>query len=161
MQRHALSASTSTLADLVVHEQAAATVQELAGGPVGSLSHLIPVNPGPTELAELQDRLAATRAAAKAKKADKKVKSAAPALAAAGEPVTSAAAVPDAKPAGAAKRAAEAGPAQAAAKKFRAADIAPELADKQVWNSIFLGGRGEAKETYSCRSLSSRGMGIS
>ena len=145
-------------------------MEELAGVPVGPLSHLIPVYPGPTELAELQDRLAASRAAAKARKAEKKSKSAAPAAAAAAvatvlqdvsdDAQTSGKVVPESSN-GAAKRAAEAGQAKAAAKKFRAADIAPQLADKQVWSSIFLGDRGEAKETYSCRSLSSRGMGIS
>ena len=140
--------------------------------PVGSLSHLIPVNPGPAELAELQDRLAASRAAAKAKRALKQAKASAPAAppAAAGallaaDPASSSLEI-TAKaaaelPSGAAKRAAEASQPKAAAKKFRAATIAPQLADKQVWNSIFLGDRGEAKETYSCRSLSSRGMGIS
>lgn len=60
----------------------------------------------------------------------------------------------------AAKRQAEAAPQKAAAKKFKATQLVPANADKHVWASIFLGDRKERKETYSCRSLSSRGMGI-
>ena len=58
------------------------------------------------------------------------------------------------------KRAAEGAAPQAAAKKFRATSLVPANADKQVWASIFLGDRKEQKETYSCRSLSARGMGL-
>ena len=58
------------------------------------------------------------------------------------------------------KRQADGAAPKAAAKKFKATSLVPAHADKQVWASIFLGDRKEQKETYSCRSLSSRGMGI-
>lgn len=47
---------------------------------------------------------------------------------------------------------------KAAAKKIRAADLAPANADKKLWAALFTSAHGpQAKETYSCRSTSARG----
>ena len=46
----------------------------------------------------------------------------------------------------------------ARAKKFKATEAAPAHASKEVWASIFTSSRPEAKETYGCRALSSRGL---
>lgn len=47
---------------------------------------------------------------------------------------------------------------KAHAKKFKATEAAPAHASKEVWASIFTSSRPEAKETYGCRALSSRGL---
>jgi hypothetical protein len=49
------------------------------------------------------------------------------------------------------------GDEKAQAKKFKATELAPSKASKEVWSSIFLSSRPEEKETYGCRALSSRG----
>ena len=43
-------------------------------------------------------------------------------------------------------------------KRFKAAEVKPAHASKEVWASIFTSSRPEAKETYGCRALSSRGL---
>lgn len=47
-----------------------------------------------------------------------------------------------------------------AAKKYRAAEHIPDGANKSVYSSIFIGDRRPAKETYSCRATSARGMNM-
>lgn len=44
------------------------------------------------------------------------------------------------------------------AKRFKAAEVRPVHASDKVWASIFTSSRPEAKETYGCRALSSRGL---
>ncbi len=50
------------------------------------------------------------------------------------------------------------GDERAHVKKFKATEAAPAHASKAVWASIFTSSRPEAKETYGCRALSSRGL---
>ncbi|KAK9844802.1 hypothetical protein WJX74_007036 [Apatococcus lobatus] len=47
-----------------------------------------------------------------------------------------------------------------AAKKYKAAEHIPDGANKSVYSSIFIGDRRPAKETYSCRATSARGMNM-
>ena len=46
------------------------------------------------------------------------------------------------------------------AKKYRAAEHIPDGANKSIYSSIFIGDRRPAKETYSCRATSARGMNM-
>ncbi len=41
-------------------------------------------------------------------------------------------------------------------KKFKAAEHAPEGADKKVWASIFTSSSGPGRETYGARSIGAR-----
>ncbi|KAK9813469.1 hypothetical protein WJX73_000679 [Symbiochloris irregularis] len=156
---------------LVVSERALKqsrdTVEELAGGK-GSAAASIPLNPPIEDALLMREALLAKRAAAKAKKDNKKahkvsVSAAAPdAAQPAAETVVITA---HANGAGEKRRSADISVAavaafptqQVKAKKFKATDLLPAGATESVWSSLFTGGK-VSKETYGSRCNSARGM---
>lgn len=147
--------------------QVPAVVEDLVGGK-WEAADLLPVNPSGDELQTMRENLLLKRAAERAAKKEKKGKGKA-------APVANGSnAEPAANGSGGvgSKRAAEGGGAAAAAptnggvakapsctaaKKFKAAELKPQGADNEVWNSLFTSGQapnGRGNNDYMTRGAS-------